>query len=46
MENLIAPLYSNESLQLLHEAYEWASEATANEDDKYSFVKKLSEVRP
>jgi exportin-5 len=45
LENIIAPLFSRESLQLLHEAYLWASEATVNEDEKYTFVKKISEVR-
>ena len=45
LEVIIEPLFSNESLQLLHDAYLWASEAAAHEDEKYTFVKKLSEVR-
>jgi hypothetical protein len=45
LETLLSPLYSRESLELLHEAYKWAGTSPDDEDDqKYTFVKKLSEV--
>ncbi|KAF2666914.1 ARM repeat-containing protein [Microthyrium microscopicum] len=45
MEKIIGPIFNQGSLQLLHEAYGWAKTAGAEEDDeKYSFAKKLSEV--
>jgi exportin-5 len=45
MANMVRPLFTQESLQLLHDAYGWARTAGPDEDDdKYVFAKKLSEV--
>jgi exportin-5 len=45
MSKLLAPMFSRESLRLLHDAFSWASSATPdNDEEKYGFAKKLSEV--
>lgn len=45
MANMVRPLFTRESLQLLHDAYAWAATAGPDEDDeKYVFAKKLAEV--
>jgi hypothetical protein len=45
MSQMLAPMFSQESLQLLQDAFRWASTASPDEDDqKYAFAKKLSEV--
>src|ERR1700761_2604366 len=45
MSRLLTPMFSQDSLQLIQNAFRWASTAAPEEDDqKYSFVKKLSEV--
>jgi hypothetical protein len=45
LEKSVGPIFNQQSLQLLHDAYNWASTAGPDEDDeKYSFAKKLAEV--
>jgi exportin-5 len=45
MEKLLVPMFSEQSISLMHDAYGWAKTENPDDDEeKYSFAKKLSEV--